>query len=228
MPMNPLPIPSRLRQGLAATVLAASAVCGSAQAAVAYQSIADLGAAPDINGWCSDCAGGQRVGQQFTLASDTTIASALFTVTSNFVWPTSVTLSVYSDAGGTLGAQLFSQQYTSFAYDVDTGHATHIVGVNLPDLALQAGTYNLFLVNSANLALPGYATADGSTGSQIAQQNASGEAPAVGSSYYYIGSYNGGLVLNTTPVPEASSLAMMLAGLGGLAAMAARRRTRSA
>jgi hypothetical protein len=218
-----------LRNTLLVGALAGSLVTlSNAEADVIYQSIPDLTVAADSNGWCSVCSTNntQQIGQQFTLGASALINSALFTVTSYYFWPSPVTLSIYADSGSaTLGAQLFSQTYSSFASDTPTANNTDIVGVNIPSLALGAGTYDLLLTNPSHLGIPGYLIASGGTQIQV---NDTIQPASVGDAYFFVynGTYNSGLILQSTPIPEPTFIMLFSVGLLGFSA--ARRKKNSA
>ena len=113
-------------------------------------------------------------GENFTLAAGTTVTGASFDVTTppvgyvpnSFggpVWPVPVTVSIYADAGGQiLGAQLFSETYSTFLSDIVTSSPTpnqsgsDLVSVSIPSLDLASGTYDIFLTDPVNLELPEY------------------------------------------------------------------------
>src|SRR5437867_2426095 len=99
---------------------AVSMVACRAEASVVYQSIPDLTVAPfGSYGYCSQCFGdGQQIGQVFSIADPATIGSATFATSSDFFWPSPVTVTVYQDLGGTLGTQVYNQTFSTFASDV--------------------------------------------------------------------------------------------------------------
>lgn len=209
---------------------AAAAVVGLANvasAAVVYQSIPDLTVAP-YTADCSECNGdAEQVGQMFNLAAGASIGSVLFDVTSNYHWPSPVTLSVYADGGSnTLGAQRYSETYSSFASDTTTLNNTDIVGVNTPGLTLAAGIYALFLTNPSNLEIPLYMN---STGGIDVVVISSTTPPPVGS-ILGIGALGVGLSLqsNSIAVPEPASFALLGAGLFGLGAIRRKRAQKQA
>jgi hypothetical protein len=164
-------------QFVAAVSLAVLCFTGAARADVVYQSIPDLTvAAPAaLNGTCSKCgSGSQQAGENFTLTAGTTVTGASFDVTTppvgyvpnqfgGPVWPVPVTVSIYADAGGQiLGAQLFSETYSTFLSDIVTSSPTpsqsgsDLVSVAIPDLVLASGTYDIFLTDPVNLEVPEY------------------------------------------------------------------------
>ena len=199
----------------AALVLGILATSG-ANASVVYQSIPDLTATPTVNGFCSHCnSDGQFIGQTFSLASNASITSLQFDVTGYFHFPTDVTVSFFSDAGGILGAQLFSQTFTpaQFASDTHTANNTDIVGLNLSGpLNLLAGSYDVFFSNPMDLAIPVY-----SGSGAIYFEPPSTLAP--GTKYGQLHDFNGntssvGVTLFSGAVPEPATWAMMLMGFG--------------
>jgi hypothetical protein len=105
------------------------------------------------------------------------------------------------------------------------------VTVDLGSVPLAAGSYDLFMVNTGNLGIPGYA---GGPGDQIFEElGAGGGEPSVGDHYGFIGTDFGhlsqavdsGLVL-AGPAPEPATWAMTLLGVGmiGAGLRTARRR----
>jgi hypothetical protein len=218
-----MPIKSRF---LASAALALVTLFGTsvAEASVIYQSIPDLTVTPEEHGWCSQCTGtgdGQDIGQFFTLDSGAVANTLTFAVQSGYEWPTSVTIDLFRDAGGSaLGANIFHQTFSSFVSDTATGHGTDLVTVNLGNVPLAAGSYDLFMVNTGNLGIPGYA---GGAGDQIYEElGPGGGDPSVGDHYGFIGTDFGNLAeavdsgIVLAGVPEPASWAMMLVGVFGL------------
>jgi hypothetical protein len=97
---------NRIRKAIAAAILTGALgllMASPASAGVIYQSTPDL-TGPIVDAPCSQCGGnGQSAGQQFSLATAATANTITFVVYSNYVWPTSVTLGIYQDLGGTVG-----------------------------------------------------------------------------------------------------------------------------
>jgi hypothetical protein len=107
-----------------------------------------------------------------------------------FYWPrSSVTVSIFSDASGTLGSAVYSNTFTSFtdtvvlAPVIGGNDGVDVVGVVLPSLNLAAGTYDIFMTNQTNMALPLYEGYLGS-GGMISDANGS---PAQGDAYSNFG-----------------------------------------
>ena len=116
---------------VALSLTAVSMAPGNAEASVVYQSIPDLAVAP-FSSFCSQCSGsgGQQIGQFFSIGGPASIGSATFTVSNYFSGRHPVTLTVYQDLGGTLGAQVYNQTFATFVSDVNIGNLTDIVRVN--------------------------------------------------------------------------------------------------
>jgi hypothetical protein len=189
-----------------------------ASASVIYQSIPDLTVAPISEG-CSQCSfagapDGQDLGQAFSLVTASTLTSITFAIGLN-VWPTDVTLSIFENAGSTLGASLFSHTYSSFTSDVPTGQGTDVIGVNLDSgLTLAAGNYILFITNPTSLAVPQY-FGQGSGNGIIVQDATS--PPDSGTGFRLLGGEDLGLVLNDgAAIPEPATWTMMILGLVGI------------
>jgi hypothetical protein len=123
----------------------------SAGATVLYQSIPDL-SAPRFDSFCSNCPGladQQSVGQIFSFGASATAKSLSFVVSNDYVWPTPVTVGIYQDAVGTVGANVYMQTFTSYASDTPTANFTDVVSVNLGSgVTLGSGSYIVFLTNS--------------------------------------------------------------------------------
>jgi hypothetical protein len=203
-----------------------------ASATTIFQSIPDLAAVPSFNGLCSQCThdgvpDGQDIGETFTLSSAATARTASFDVSNAHFWPTSVTLSIFTNAGGTVGSSIYSQTFSSFTSDVATAFATDVVTVDLgADVALSAGDYVIFVSNPANLGLPvfGGGVHHGVQTSCCSFGTAS--PPAVGTAFHTIGAEDIGVSLSdAAAVPEPSTWALVILSFGGVGAALRRRRT---
>jgi hypothetical protein len=202
-----------------------AAVALPASAGVFYQSTADLAAQPMLNAYCSACnfALTQCIGEKFTLGSAQTALSASFTV-SQFLWPADVDFAIYADDGGTVGANLFSQHYSSFVSDAPTAFNTRVETVNLgAGVDLAAGDYLIVLSNQVNLGIPGFAGLNG-----IVLH--SPDLPiAPGTTFSSLGGADIGVALSDeravggSATPEPAAWALMIAGFG-LAGAALRNR----
>jgi hypothetical protein len=204
---------------LAAWVVAGVVASLPASAAVIYQSISNLSAAPSFNPQCDQCtSNGQNIGENFTLGSGASVGSVLLDVSNGYAWPTSVTLSIFADsAGNTLGTEAFNETFSTFASDVNTGNGTDIIGVNTPGLSLAAGTYDAFWDNPNSLGISGYDAMGAGTG--IYELVGTGAAPATGNTYSYVGpSDDEGIALqsNAIAIPEPATWTMFLVGFGAV------------
>lgn len=236
----------------AAVSLAVICLSGAARADVVYQSIPDLTVVPPaaLNGTCSKCGSEtQLAGENFTLTAGATVTGASFDVTTppvgyvpnSFggpVWPVPVTVSIYADAGGQiLGAQLFSETYSTFLSDIVTSSPTpsesgsDLVSLSIPSLDLASGTYDIFLTDPVNLELPEYFGGTGS-GIIVSDTAATPSAGDMWSNGYDNPNYDLGVLLEgtsnsqgnpTTPIPEPGSLALFAAAIIGYSIVRRRR-----
>lgn len=135
-----------------------------------------------------------------------------------------MTVDIFLDDGANnLGANIYHQTFSTFASDTPTAFGTDVVTVNLGSVALAGGSYDLFLTNPSDFGFPGFT---GGAGDQIVEHVGAGVGPSPGDSYGYIGGLDGGVQLSSGAMPEASTWALMLVGLGGLrGALRSRRRS---
>lgn len=197
-------------------------VASAAQATTIFQSIADLTADPEVNGFCSDCYGqGYRVLQPFSPPADAVAKSITFAVTTDFSFPTDITVEIY-EGYPTIDSlsQIFSRTYApaDFAGAFDTAFDTTLVSVDLgPGVGLAYGkTYSIAFLNSDGLGLPGY------VGGALFQQN----APDGGGNFYpdTLGfRLDGDMAAISGGVPEPSTWLLMITGFGLAGAMLRRR-----
>src|SRR5262249_10952173 len=143
---------------LLATMAIAGALLGAGQAraSVLFQSIPDLYANPDQNAWCSSCGGDWQVFDTFTLATASHVGNIQFAVDTAYVWPTDVTISVWTSSGGLPGTQLWSQTFNTPISSTPSAFMTAVASVNATGLSLAAGTYEISFYNPVNLGIPGY------------------------------------------------------------------------
>jgi hypothetical protein len=214
----------RLVGGVAA--IGMFALASPAAAGVIYQSIPDLTVAPTVNSFCSQCGGDMAsVGEAFSIATTATAQSLLFDVDNQYVWPTSVTIGFYQDNGGSVGANLYNQTFSSFASDVPTAFGTDVVGVNLAGgVTLTPGNYLVFMTNTNSLGIPGYI---GGSGTGVDTYPVSSYPLLTGDAYHSLSNLDAGVLISDSPistVPEPAVWAMMLLGLGGVGATLRKRR----
>lgn len=206
--------------GLFASLLLGAA--SAAQATTIFQSIADLTSEPEVNGFCSDCyGGGHKVLQPFSTPADATAKSLTFAVTTDFWFPTDITVEIY-EGYPTIDmlVQIFSKTYApaDFTSVLDTAFNTSLVSVDLgPGVGLSYGkTYSLAFFNADSLGVPGY------VGGALFQQDLSD-----GSGNFYPDTLgfrlDGDMESSVAGVPEPSTWLLMIAGFG-LAGGALRRR----
>jgi hypothetical protein len=152
--------------------LSAAAVYAStlpARSDLLFQSIPSLAANPSAIAFCSSCGGTYQVFDTFTLGTNSTIGAISFDVDSgfnfdvNFIWPTSVNVSIWTVSGALPGTELFQNTYTpaQFSAVTPTPYNTDIVTVTTPLWSLSAGTYDISFYNSTDLGVPGYTGGSG-------------------------------------------------------------------
>lgn len=216
------------------SLFAASAVAcalvgaSSASADVLYQSVPDLTVPPDV-GLCSACYGdGLFTGQQFTLGAAVTATDLSFTTESYApFWPATVTVDVFQDADGVLGADLYHQTFSTFTSDVALDQYTDLVSLHLGAMILGAGTYDLFLSNPTDFTWGSYSTTG--QGELTLHLPRGSQGPTSGTSYLDDLTNTAGFQLDGhIGVPEPAAWALMIVGFGGAGAMLRRRRTLAA
>jgi hypothetical protein len=200
----------RMRAGFLVSILTASLgllMTAPASAEIIYQSIPDLTIGL-VGAPCSQCDGtGQSTGQQFSLAAAATANTVTFVVYSNYVWPTSVTIGIYQDLGGTVGNVVYENTFSSFV----TRNSTDVVTVDVGNVALAPGGYLLFMTNPESLGIAAFAAPD--TGGLVFVEGSTD--PLTGDAYNQVLVENTGLSISGT-IPEPSTWAMMLLGFAGL------------
>lgn len=202
---------------LAALVLAA-ANSRSAQAGVVYSSIPDLDIAEDSGGLlCSSCFGDYEPLDEFTLSSAETITGFKLVTGIGPAYGADghFTIEIYNAAHN---AVIFSQAVVAIAgvTTPDTLNPTHIVSASLSGLTLPAGTYWFGAVNNHELGLPGF---NGANDILVTYPHTGIKDPSIQGNFVSLGFQ----LLNST-VPESSTWAMLVFGIGGIGALARRRR----
>jgi hypothetical protein len=194
--------------GVAAALTVAAFSTGAAQALTVFQSIPDLTVSPVVDGYCSRCIArgeGLQIFSTFTLDSEVQITNILFDVTTNYYFPTSVTVQVNTLSAGLPGMLLFSETFAPASYVyTNTPFNTSVVSVNPTGLLLDAGTYDISFYNYNNLGIPGYSGGSGGL-SQV-----DGFSPFGGT---FIGGQSAGFALSS---PAAVPGPIAGAGLPGL------------
>lgn len=205
---------NRMRLGFSVSIVAAALgllATAPASAEVIFQSIPDLTAAP-ADDLCSKCTPGsdQSIGEKFSLAVAARANTVTFTVQSNFAWPTSVTVGIYQDLGGTVGSAVYDNTFSTFLSDVPTPNGTDVVTVDIGAVALAAGGYLLFFTNPDNLGIPAYTGSAGNLAAVFATAD-----PLTGFAYESVTVYDAGVSISGV-VPEPSTWTMMALGFAGL------------
>jgi len=220
----------RLSAAIGALILAMGFCSTSVSATVLYQSIPSLSAAR-VDSFCSNCPGSadqQSVGQIFSFGTNATARSLSFVVSNDYAWQTPVTVGIYEDAGGSVGAKVYLHTFTTFVSDDPTAGLTDVVTVNLGSgVALGSGAYIVFLTNSdTGLAV---ATFDGHSGNAI--YNYESTFPNLtGNPYASLLGQDIGILFSdrVSAVPEASTWAMFLVGFAAIGFAAYRRNSGTA
>ncbi len=197
--------------------LAVSAFAGAARADVVYQSIPDLGAAPDINSWCSDCYGGTTFEplDPFTLSSNATITgfNLMAQDYAGYSATAPITVEIYN---GDHTAIIFSQAVNP-TFVSGTTYGVSMVTSSLSGLSLAAGSYWIGFIGES-YAVPGYS---GGNGGLI------DTTPHTGIHLFDLGGNLGYQLLGDAggAVPEPATWALMIGGFGLAGATLRRRKT---
>ena len=214
----------RLFAAIGAFIIALALNATPGKATVLYQSIPDLSASrsDSLCSNCPDIGPVQSIGQIFSFGASATAKSLSFVVSNDYVWPTSVTVGIYEDAGGAVGANIYRQTFTTFASDVPTAGLTDVLSVNLgTGLTLGSGSYIVFLTNSSGL---GVATFGGGPGNAIYNYDST-FPDLTGNPYASLpGQDIGVLFSSTSAIPEPATWTMLLVGFAGIGFFARRRK----
>jgi hypothetical protein len=208
---------------------------GSARAdTVVYQSISNLEQSPNTSSYdyCSPCSGPfptMQVFSSFSVGSSSTVNQIQFDVGADAgsLVANGITVGIYSNSGGTVGSQVFSETFSAAQYAAlvqsqysggpTAGIAVDLITVDPTALELNAGSYWITFYNGSNLYEEIYPSSS-STFMQVEN----------GVTYTH-GSGTLGFALDeVAAVPEPSTWAMMILGFCGLSFMAYRRKSKPA
>lgn len=189
---------------LAITTLATFTGAAHADSAV-YTSAAFSNMTSPAVDWCSECGGGQQIVDAFSLSSATVLGGATTAIESDYGSNWNITVSLYDSSFHVMDSTTFAWGSYSVNY---LGNSVDEVKFTLPDWSVGAGNYFIGFTDY-NLGAPGYHVGDTELQYNLQYQDSPGTSAAL---------------QLTSSVPEGSSLAFMLAGLGAVAAGLRRRR----
>ena len=193
------------------------ATAAHASPTVVFSSIANLTAAPDVNAYCSSCAGpGYEPLDQFTLASSATISAFDLVTQSGWYQGTGgFTFEIYDSTH----SNVIFAQFVAPSELMNTAYGTSVMHAPITGLSLGAGTYWAGFW-AVNLALPGFNTGGNNSLIETKPAHSGNATEVLGGNIGYT-FYTG-----TGPIPEPASWAMMVGGFGLVgSAMRARRKT---
>jgi hypothetical protein len=138
---------------------------GSARADnVVYQSISNLQEAPISNqfDFCSPCTffPGMKLFSSFSIGTTSTVNQIQFDVSADngSLVNNGISVSIYNNAGGTIGSQVFSQTFSAAQYDSllasqfnNGGQHVDLITVSPAAFALNAGNYWIAFYNDSSL-----------------------------------------------------------------------------
>jgi hypothetical protein len=211
----------RLRTLMLTCAALAAAGAPPARAKVVYSSIPNLDVAENSGGLlCSTCFGVYEPIEKFRLATQRTITgfNLVTGIGPAYGGDGKFTIEIYNAAHDAI---VFSQPVVSVPgqQTPDKLNPTHIVSGDLSGLTLGPGTYWFAAVNDQELGLPGF------KGDKhhvlITFPHTGVPDPAAHGNFVSLG-----FQLLTTAVPEPSTWAMLVCGVGGIGALARGRRRR--
>jgi hypothetical protein len=210
------------RLSVAVAVFIATGVAVPAYASIVYQSVPNLYDGNPASSYCSSCGGDYRTYDTLQLNNNATINQIMFDANSNYFFPTTVNVGIFTVVGGLPGAQLFSESFSSFVSVVPVNGTIpfDVVTVNPIGLSLLAGMYDISFYSPINYASVQFAVTNPLGPMQL--ELSGSFTPVNGRTTGFSLSSAG---ITTTPIPAA--LPLFGSALLGLIALGRRRITKT-